>query len=114
MDSNKPIALIFLIIIIIIVLQLIRGIFRILKNIWILLTGGKKSKDPRESEDWLVRATARQEIRIQNAMPPSTHEAKPQRKTWADKRREKRGISPTGWKFNEKTKMWEPPKKLKK
>ena len=114
MDTNTLAALIFLIIIIIIALQFIRGVFRILKGIWILLTGGKKTKDPRQSEDWLVRASARQEIRFQNLMPPSTHEARPQRKTWADRRREKKGISPTGWTFNEETKMWDPPKKLRK
>lgn len=118
MDRETLLALLTLIFLFLLVVTVFRIIFRLIKwifgGIWRILTGKKPENDLTKSDDWLIRAQAKQEIRFQNSMPPSTHEAKPQRKTWADKRREKKGISPTGWTFNEETKMWDPPKKLRK
>lgn len=65
----------------------------------------------RQDDYWLNRAQARQEIRFQNSLPPLAGEAQPLKKTRKERRNERKGLSPTGWKFNEETQMWEPPKK---
>lgn len=106
-----------LLIIILVAVFVLRTIFRIIK--WIFQTirsifTGKRSYDnPLNSNDWLTRAQAKQEIRFKNALPPLRSEAKPRKKTLREKWNLKHGRSETGWTFNEKTQLWEPPKKLR-
>ena len=107
-NSEKIIIIIFIagvIFIGYIAMKIVKAIFRF---IFSLFKSGKRS-DPTQSEDWLTRAQAKQEIRFQNAMPPLQSERKPIRRTLKEKRRMKNGFSPTGWKFNEETKKWDPP-----
>ena len=93
------------------------GVYRVIKwiyqvIIWIF-SGFRSNKKPGKSKDWLSQAQERQEIRFRNASPPVQEKAKKRRKTWLERSREVRGLSSTGWKFNEETQLWEPPKRLK-
>lgn len=118
MDRETLLALLTLIFLLLLVVTVLRIIIRIIKwilrGIWRILTGKKPENDLTKSDDWLIRAQAKQEIRFQNSMPPILPETKAQKKTFKEKRREKKGQSPTGWTFNEETQMWDPPKKLRK
>lgn len=88
-----------------IAIKIIKAIFRFIFSLF----KSEKKSDPTQSEDWLTRAQAKQEIRFQNAMPPIQSERKPIKRTLKEKRRMRKGLSPTGWKFNEETKKWDPP-----
>lgn len=66
-----------------------------------------------QSDYWLDKAQAKQEIRFKNSLPPLKEEARPQKKTFREKWNESRGLSPTGWKFNEETQLWESPEQQK-
>lgn len=106
----------FLLILLIIILfiLLIRAVFRAIKHLFLFIfTGKRQNKKPLKSDDWLTRAQARQEIRIKNSLPPLRAEAKPHRKSFAEKRNERKGKSPTGWTLNEDSQLWEPPKNIK-
>ena len=100
-----------------IVFLIIKAVFRfikwVLRSIWGILTGKRYRGNPLESDDWLVRAQARQEIRMNNSLPPLHSQAKPQRKKLFSKK-DKPGQYATGWVFNEETQLWEPPKRLRK
>ena len=82
----------------------------------------KKRKDLTQSDDWLTRAQARQEIRFQNASPPLRPTEKQQKKaktpikqnTTKQEQDQEPKWYPSGWVFNEETKLWEPPDYLSK
>ena len=93
------------------IIKIIKGIFRTFRFI---LTGNRKREDQINSNDWLTRAQARQEIRFDNSLPPLKSESKPQKKNMRQKWNLKQGRSENGWTFNEETKLWEQPKNLKK
>ena len=99
------------------ILWIIRTIFRIvtkiIKGIWNLLFGRRKKA--LESDDWLTRAQAKQEIRFQNSMPPLQANQKTQKKRKQLFKRKGEGENwyPTGWTLNEKTGLWEPPGYMK-
>lgn len=61
----------------------------------------KKAEKNRNSDDWLIRAQQRQEDRFDYLSPQkqSNNNTKNKKDTWY----------PTGWTFNEKTQLWEPP-----
>ena len=82
---------------------LIKRIFRI----------GSRRK-AKQDDYWLNKAQARQEIRFENSLPPLQAEANPLKKTFREKRNERKGKSATGWIFNEETQLWEPPKNMKR
>ena len=99
-EDNRLITLLVIAGIIYVIFIIIRNIFRFIKwflsSIWCLLTGKqRKRKDPLQSDDWLVRAQARQEVRFQNSMPPSAFK----QKKW----------SPTGWYYDEEKGEWVAP-----
>lgn len=98
-------------IIILAILFLIRTIFRfincILKSIWSLFRGKSKRKNLLESDDWLTRAQARQEIRFENSLPPMSPKQTPQRRNEKCKKDVTR--YPSGWTLNQETGLWEPP-----
>lgn len=103
--------------IIVAVLWILRTVFRIiiriLKGIWNLLFG--KRKNALESDDWLTRAQAKQEIRFKNSLPPLQAEQQPQKrkKRFFKKKGEGETWYSTGWTLNEETGLWEPPDYLK-
>lgn len=83
--NEKSLALLVLAFIVVAAIFLICSIFRLIKwflcSVWYLLTGKRtRRNDPLKSEDWLVRAQARQEIRFQNSMPPVLSQKKKPRK----------------------------------
>lgn len=112
--DERKLAFLLIILILFIAFRIIRAIFRfikwVLQSIWGLLTGKRYRGNPLESDDWLVRAQARQEIRMNNSLPPLHSQAKPQRKKLFSKK-DKPWQYATGWVFNEETQLWEPPKK---
>lgn len=80
----------------------------------------KKKREDTESDDWLTRAQARQEIRFQNASPPITNTQTRAQKARKYKPKGKynsadegRTWYSTGWTLNEETGKWEPPDYLK-
>lgn len=91
--NERTLALIILVLIIWLTFRFIRAIFRLIRwffrSIWALLTGKKRKADPLKSDDWLIRAQAKQEIRFQNALPPLATKTK-KRKTWKERRMEKK------------------------
>ena len=117
------IAWVILILILILIVKIIGGIFRfikwILKSIWSLITG-KHTQDLTQSDDWLIRAQARQEIRFQNALPPIQRTQKPNKRVSTKKNitkkfeTEKGYFSPTGWYFDKEKGEWIPPDYLVK
>lgn len=115
--AEHIILIIILVICLCIVLVVLRTIFRIIK--WIfrsiisLFTGKKYYSDPLQSDDWLVRAQAKQEIRFQNSLPPLLPKAKPKRKN-RKRENEDRKSYPTGWHLDEETGQWAAPDKIKK
>lgn len=120
-EDNRVFTVLVIIGLLLLIFAIIRGIFRVIKwffrTLWHILTGSRRQNvhvDYTQSGDWLTRSQARQEIRFKNSLPPLLSEAKPLKKTRKELRNERKGLSPTGWKFNEETQMWEPPKKLKK
>ena len=95
-EDNRLVTLLIITGIIYVIFIIIRNMLRFIKwflsSLWCLLTGKKRKKyDPLQSDDWLVRAQARQEIRFKNSMPPSAREKK-----W----------SPTGWYYDESKGAW--------
>ena len=80
-----------------------------------LFPSGHRTRDPLQSNDWLTRAQAKQEIRFQNASPPLLPKKQPQKKKhrfpW--QKEPGRDWYPTGWTFNHETGLWEPPDYLK-
>ena len=115
--NQRMVSSIVELLVIIIALLIVRAIFRtlirIMKGIWNLLTG--RRKNPLNSEDWLTRAQAKQEIRFQNSLPPLLPKQKPQRKKhrfpWQHE--EGKDWYATGWTLNKKTGLWEPPDYMK-
>ena len=108
--DEKTFATLIIILVILGILFLIRAIFRfikrILSSIWGILTGKRRRKNPLESNDWLTRAQARQEIRFENSLPPVLPKQKPRKL-----RKQKKDATwyPSGWTLNQETGMWEPP-----
>ena len=104
-------------IIIVVILWILRSIFRLIirifKGIIHLFTG--KKENALESEDWLTRAQAKQEIRFQNSLPPLLPQQKPQKKKKRLFKRKGEGETwyPSGWTLNEETGLWEPPDYMK-
>lgn len=99
--------------------KIIKGIIRTIKwffhALFSMFTGGRTEKKHKASDDWLYKAQMRQEVRFENAMPPRTATAtQPRKKTRKEKRNEKRGLSPTGWEYDEETGEWLPPASLNK
>lgn len=85
--NEKTLALLVLALIVVAAIFLICSIFRlirwVLRSVWYLLTGKRtRRNDPLKSEDWLVRAQARQEIRFQNSLPPLKPEIKSKKKSF--------------------------------
>ena len=121
MDDERSVQIILsltvLILFVMFVVFVTKTIFRIigwiLKQIWYALTGKKRYKDPTQSDDWLVRAQARQEIRFQNASPPLLSETKSKKGTVQQQRnktpKHEPKWYPSGWVFNEETQLWDPP-----
>lgn len=109
---EEAIPLIIGIVFIILFVLFIRAVYRFLK--W-LFSGifGRQTGQYGQSDYWLDKAQERQEIRFQNSMPPVKAEAKPQKKRFQEVWNESRGLSPTGWKFNEETQLWESPEQQK-
>lgn len=115
--NQRMVSSIIELLVIVIALLIVRAIFRtlirIMKGIWNLLTG--RRKNPLNSEDWLTRAQAKQEIRFQNSLPPLLPKQKPQRKKhrfpWQHE--EGKDWYATGWTLNKKTGLWEPPDYMK-
>lgn len=109
----SAIELIIIVIILWVVRSIIRMIFRIIKGIWHLFAG--KRADPTQSNDWLTRAQAKQEIRFKNSLPPLLPQQKPAKKkrkmSWKNK--EEKTWYPTGWTLNQETGLWEPPDYMK-
>lgn len=102
--------------------NILRGILFVVKTLLEIVTGAlglfpsrHKTFDPLQSDDWLTRAQAKQEIRFQNASPPLLPKKQPQKKKrklpW--QREEGRGWYSTGWTYNDETRLWEPPDYLK-
>ena len=116
--NENTITLIIILLIIFLAFILIRTIFHIIKwffsAIWYLLTGKKREVERKKSDYWLDKAQARQEIRFENSLPPLKQKAEPLKKTFREKRNERKGKSATGWTFNEETQLWEPPKNMKR
>lgn len=115
--SEQLISSIIELIVIVIALLIIRSIFRLIKRIFrgiIGLFSGKRI-NALESEDWLTRAQAKQEIRFKNSLPPLLPQQKPQKKKKKLFKRKGEGETwyPTGWKLNEETGLWEPPDYMK-
>lgn len=75
---------------------------------------GNRRRNRKKNEDWLYKAQKRQQVRMDNSLPPLAPEYKPHKKTLKEKRNERKGRSPTGWYFNEESGLWEPPANLKK
>lgn len=103
------------------IIFLIRTIFRFIKwflcSIWCLLTGKRRRKNPLESDDWLTRAQARQEIRFRNSLPQVlASEMEPEGKQKKKKRQSGKEPTwyPSGWVRNKRTGMWDPPDYLEK
>lgn len=113
--NEKTVSFLLLIVILLGIFFVIRSAIRLVKwciqRIIKLFKGEKVQRNPLESDDWLIRAQARQEKRIENSLPPISPKAKPQKKTFKERRNERKGLSATGWYFNENTQLWEPPKK---
>lgn len=109
---EEAIPLIIAVLLIVAFVLFIRAVFRFLK--W-LFSGilGRQTTRHGQSDYWLDKAQERQEIRFQNSMPPVRGEAKPQKKRFQEVWNESRGLSPTGWKFNEETGLWESPEQQK-
>lgn len=74
-----------------------------------------KEKDPLQSDDWLTRAQAKQEIRFQNSLPPLLPKQVPQKKKRRFPWQKEPGKDwyPTGWTLNKETGLWEPPDYIK-
>lgn len=108
--DEKAFATLLVVLAILGIILLVRSIFRLIKwlltSIWCLLTGKRIRKNPLESDDWLTRAQARQEIRFENALPPITPKQKPQKR----KNRHEKNVTryPSGWTLNQETGLWEP------
>lgn len=100
---------------IVLLILVIRAMFRFLR--WLIcgvfgLSQGQQKKR-RKSGYWLNDAMDKQEIRFQNSAPPTRGEAKVHKQTFQERWNESRGLSPTGWKFNEETGLWESPEQQK-
>ena len=115
--NQRMVSSIVELLVIIIALLIVRAIFRtlirIMKGIWNLLTG--RRKNPLNSEDWLTRAQAKQEIRFQNSLPPLLPKQKTQRKKHRFPWQQEEGKDwyATGWTLNKETGLWEPPDYMK-
>ena len=114
------IALVILIWLVVTILKTILKIIKwILKNIWSLFTG-KQTQDLTHSNDWLIRAQARQEIRFQNAAPPlqnkplTRKETRTKRNNMKKYETEQGYFSPTGWYFDKERGEWIAPDYLVK
>ena len=109
------IELILVVIVLWILWGIVRFIFRILKGFWNLLFGRRKRADPLQSDDWLTRAQAKQEIRFKNSLPPLLPKQQPRKKRKRLFKRKGEGETwyPSGWKLNEETGLWEPPDYMK-
>lgn len=110
---SSIIELLVIIIMLLIIRAILRAFYRILKGIWNLLT--RKGKDPLQSDNWLTRAQAKQEIRFRNSLPPLLPKQKPKRKKhrfpWQHE--EGKDWYATGWTLNQETGLWEPPDYMK-
>lgn len=121
-EASKEIlmSIVVLVLFIMFIVYATKAIFRILwwilKKIWYLLTGKEAKKDLRDSDDWLTRAQARQEIRFENSAPPQYNRSQPETKKSRTTGKKKQGQTwyPSGWVFNEETQLWEPPDYLSK
>lgn len=107
--DEKTFTTLIIILVILGILFLIRTVFRfikwVLRSIWGLLTGKRKRGNPLESDDWLTRAQARQEIRFENSLPPILPKQKPHK----HRKQKNTARYPSGWTLNQETGMWEPP-----
>lgn len=112
--DEKTFATLLIVLAILGIILLVRSIFRLIKwllnSIWCLLTGKRIRKNPLESDDWLTRAQARQEIRFENSLPPITPKQKPRK----HRKRHEKNVTryPSGWTLNQETGLWEPPDSL--
>ena len=123
--DEKKLSFLLIILFFAIVFLIIRAVFRfvkwVLRSIWGLLTGKRYRGNPLESDDWLVRAQARQEIRMNNSLPQVLHSemkkenlfeklfkkkkvTKPKQKE-TDKKNEKFTHNPD-WRWDEETQLW--------
>lgn len=109
--DQKTFATLLIVLAILGIILLVRSIFRLIKwlltSIWCLLTGKRRRRNPLESDDWLTRAQARQEIRFENSLPPITPKQQPRRRR-KSKGKDKNRYA-TGWTLNQETGLWEPP-----
>lgn len=112
---GDAIELILVVVVLWILWGIVRFIFRILKGFWNLLFGRRKRSDPLQSDDWLTRAQAKQEIRFKNSLPPLLPKQQPRKKRKRLFKRKGEGETwyPSGWKLNEETGLWEPPDYVK-
>lgn len=110
----EAIPMIIAVLLIIAFVLFIRAVFRFLKWLFSGIFGRQTEQSQYgQSDYWLDKAQAKQEIRFQNAAPPLRGEAKPHKQTFKERWNESRGLSPTGWKFNEETQLWESPEQQK-
>lgn len=104
---------IFIFFIIKVIFNIIRWFFQ---TVWYLLTGKKKREDPLQSDDWLIRAQAKQEIRFRNAAPPlsANKKSKKRRKNKEQTDDSKKTENPNSnqfdhnpdWKWDENAQLW--------
>lgn len=126
LKSPQLLSIIFLIVVAYIALIILRQLLRCLKFILQtlleivtktldLFPSGHRKKDPLQSNDWLTRAQAKQEIRFQNASPPLLPKKQPEKKKTRFPWQKDVGKDwyPTGWTLNHETGLWEPPDYLK-
>lgn len=117
--GNQLVSNLIELLVIVFVLWVIRSIFRliirIIKGFWHLLFGRTKWINALDSDDWLTRAQAKQEIRFKNSLPPLLPKQEPPKKRKKLFKRKGEGETwyPSGWKLNEETGLWEPPDYLK-
>lgn len=100
---------------IIIVKAVFKTIKWIIKTIFSVFTGNTNNFDPLQSDDWLTRAQAKQEIRFKNSLPPLLPKQQPKKKKKRLFKRKGEGETwyPSGWTLNEETGLWEPPDYMK-
>lgn len=112
---SEVIPFIIAVLLIIAFVLFIRAVFRFFKWLFSGIFGIRSDKSAKRGSSgyWLNDAMDKQEIRFQNSAPPTRREAKAHKQTFQERWNESRGLSPTGWKFNEETGLWESPEQQK-
>lgn len=119
-SDEKTLAFLILLLIVFGIILLVRAVLRLIGRffgfLWYVLTGKKsRGSNPLNSNDWLTRAQARQEIRFKNSLPQVLASELDEGKKSKKKRKAPKNQQsyPSGWVKNEDTGLWEPPEYLK-